>query len=110
MFPGVNPRQMQQMMKKLGIQQKEIDASEVIIKTPEKNIIITNPNVVEVNMMGQPTFQITGEIHEESPGVDISEDDIRTVAEQTGSSEEEAEEALKEANGNLAAAILKLKK
>ncbi len=41
MIPGMNPRKMQQAMKKMGIQQVEIPATEVIIKTPEKEIIIT---------------------------------------------------------------------
>ena len=62
MLPGLNPRKMQQMMKQLGIQQVDIPAIEVIIKTEEKDIIITNPSVAKVNMMGQETFQIAGEI------------------------------------------------
>ena len=41
----MNPRKMQQMMKQLGIQQTEIPANEVIIKTSEKEIIIRNPSV-----------------------------------------------------------------
>jgi len=41
MFPGMNSRKAAQMMKKMGIQQVEISATEVIIKTPEKEIIIT---------------------------------------------------------------------
>ncbi len=48
----MNPRQMQQMMRKMGIQQQEIDATEVIIKTADKEIVITEPNVSKVNMMG----------------------------------------------------------
>jgi nascent polypeptide-associated complex subunit alpha len=52
MLPGVNPRQAAKMMKRMGIQQQEIEATEVIIKTPEKTIIITNPSVSKVNMMG----------------------------------------------------------
>ena len=86
MFPGVNPRQMQQMMKKMGIQQVEVPATEVIIKTEEKDIIITNPQVSKVNMMGQETFQVVGEIHEQEHETtpEISEEDIKTVMEQTG--------------------------
>ena len=112
MFPGVNPRQMQQMMKKMGIQQVEIPATEVIIKTEDKDIIITNPQVSKVNMMGQETFQIVGEIHEQehSSTPEISEEDVKTVMEQTSCSEEEAKKTLEETEGDLAETILKLKK
>ena len=39
MFPGVNPRKMQHMMKKMGIQQQEIDAYEAVkVISHEKNL------------------------------------------------------------------------
>jgi nascent polypeptide-associated complex subunit alpha len=109
MFPGMNPRQMQQAMKKLGMKQEEIEATEVIIKTPGKDLIIKNPQVSKINMMGQESLQITGDIEEVERKLEISEDDIRTVAEQTGVSEEEAKAAIESTNGDLAEAILKLK-
>ena len=111
MIPGMNPRMMKQAMKRMGIKQQDIDAKQVIIRTSTKNIIINNPAVAKVNMMGQESFQISGEVSEESLSSepDISEEDIRTVAEQTGKTEEEAEKAIKEAKGDLAAAILSLK-
>jgi len=107
----MNPRKMQQMMKQLGIQQVDIPATEVIIKTKDKNIIVTNPSVAKVNMMGQETFQISGDFHEEeiSSVPDISEDDIRTVMEQTGASKLAAKKAIEDAKGDLAEAILNLK-
>ena len=43
MMPGMNPRKMQAMMRKMGIAQQEIDATEVIIKCPDKEIVITEP-------------------------------------------------------------------
>jgi len=108
----MNPRQMRQAMKRLGIQQEEIDAKEVIIRLQDKEIIISNPSVSKVNMMGQETYQIVGEEHERSLSTrpEISDEDIDTVAEQTGASKEEAKEAIEEANGDLAEAIMKLKK
>ena len=48
MFPGVNPRDMQKAMKKMGIQQEEIDAVEVIIRLEDRDIIITEPQVSKV--------------------------------------------------------------
>ena len=112
MFPGMNPRDMQKAMKRLGIKQEEIDAEIVIIKTADRDIIIKNPQVSKVNMMGQETFQIVGEIEESerSDKAEINEDDVATVVGQTNCSREEALEALEESNGNLAEAILKLQK
>ena len=107
MIPGMNPRQMNKMMQKMGIKQDEIEASEVIIKTPEKNIIIKNPSVTKVDMMGQKTFQIIGEITEESP---ISEEDINTVSEQANVSKEEAKNMLEKHQGDLAESIVELTK
>ena len=106
MFPGMNPKQMAQAMKKLGIKQEEIDAYEVLIKTKEKTLVISNPNVVKINMGGQESFQITGEVSEAS---NITEDDVNTVAEQANVSKEEARKALEKSNGDLAEAILELK-
>ena len=112
MFPGMNPRKMQAMMKQMGIKQIEIPATEVIIKTEDNDLIITNPQVSKVNMMGQETYQIVGEVHEQerSTTPDISEEDIKTVMEQAGVSEEVAKETLEKNQGDLAESILELKK
>ncbi|MBL7054444.1 nascent polypeptide-associated complex protein [Candidatus Woesearchaeota archaeon] len=111
MIPGMNSRKAAQMMKKMGISQQEIDATEVIIKTPEKEMVIRNPQVSKVNMMGQQTFQVVGEIEERaiSTEPEINEEDIKTVVDQTGVTEEEAKEAIKENDFDLAKAIIKLK-
>ena len=110
MFPGINPREMQKAMKRLGIKQEEIDAELVIIKTSDKDLIIKNPQVSRVNMMGQETIQVIGDITEvdKNEKVEIDEDDIETVIEQTNCTKEEAIDALEQSNGNLAEAILKL--
>lgn len=111
MFPGMNPRKMQQMMKQMGIQQVDIPATEVIIKCEDKNIIIINPSVAKVNMMGQENFQISGEIREEeiSTAPDISEEDVKMVMEQASVDEGTAKEAIEKAEGDLAQAIMDLK-
>ena len=93
MFPGLgglNPKKMQAMMKQLGMEQEEIDASRVIIEKPDKNIIIENPSIVKIRIQGQDTFQISGNIKEEG----ISEQDIDTIMEKTNSSKEQAKKAL----------------
>lgn len=106
---GLNPKKMQAMMKQLGMNQEEIDASKVTIeKTDNTKIIIENPSVTKISVQGQDSFQIAGEIKEEEAG--ISEEDIKTVAEKTNSTEEEAKKALENTEGDLAEAILKLSK
>ncbi len=107
MFPGMNKKAVEAAMKKMGVKQQNIDASEVIIKTHEKDIIISEPQVARIEMRGQETFQISGNVSEQSPK---KEEDIKTVSEQAGVSLEEAARALEEANGDLAEAIMKLKK
>jgi len=112
MIPGMNPRKMQQAMKKMGIQQSEIDAKQVIIRTEDKEIIFENPQVAKVNMMGQETWQVSGDYEERelSTAPEISEEDVRTVMEQAGVDEANARKAIEDANGDLAEAIMRLKK
>jgi len=117
MMPNVNPRQMEQMMRKMGIKQEEVDAEQVIIVCSDKKIVIDNPSIQKVNMMGKESYQISGDEseepldddrEEEDVPIEISEDDIKTVMEQTGGSEEEAKQALEDTKGNIAEAILLL--
>lgn len=96
---------MERAMKQLGVKQEKVDAYEVIIKTKENNLVIRDPDVMKVNMMGQESLQITGSIEVES---NISEDDVNTVAGQAKVSKEEAKEALEKSSGDLAAAIMSL--
>ena len=51
----MNMRKAAQMMKRMGIQQVEIPANQVIIRCDNKEIIIHNPQVSNVNLMGQQT-------------------------------------------------------
>ncbi len=108
MFPGMNKKALEQAMKKLNIKQEEIDATEVIIKTSSgKDLIVKNPQVAKVNMMGQETLQITGKIEEASA---FSEDDVKTVMEQANVDESTARKALEKHNGDLAEALMELQK
>ena len=105
---NMDPKKMQAVMKQMGIAQEEIPSSKVIIERPnDSNIIISNPSVTKIKAQGQESFQIAGDISEESAAPEISEEDIKTVAEKTGKSEKEAKDAL-EKTGDLAAAILEL--
>jgi len=109
-MPNINPRMMKQAMKRMGIQQEEIDAVEVIIRTSEKEIIISDPQVSKVNMMGQETWQVTGRAEERSLSTEpeINDEDIKTVMDQANVSEGQARKAIEETKGDIAEAILNL--
>lgn len=108
----MNSRQMQQMMKQMGIQQQDLPATKVEIYFEDRKLVIEPAQVAAVNAMGQKTFQVTGTAQEVpleiDSSVDISDEDVRTVADQTGKSADEARAAIEEADGDLAAAIMKL--
>lgn len=111
MFPGLgggmDPKKMQAMMKQLGMNQEEIDASRVIIEKEDKSkIIIENPSVTKITIQGNESFQISGDVTEQEEG--ISKEDIQTVMEKTGAEKAKAKRALEDASGDLAEAILSL--
>jgi len=110
MFPGIDPKKMQAVMRQLGIKQEEIDAERVIIEKKDGRIIIEEPSVTKVNMQGQETFQISGEISEEANGEEIeaTEKDINTIMEKTGKSKDEVAICLEKNEGDIAATILEL--
>jgi nascent polypeptide-associated complex subunit alpha len=105
---NINPKQIQGMMKKMGISQVPIDAKRVIIECEDHNIIIDEPSVMKVNMQGQKTFQISGEEREESTQA-FSDEDVAMVVEKTGKSEKEVREFLENNSGDIALAIMELK-
>lgn len=112
---GMNPKQMEKLMEQMGIKTEEIKSTRVVIEKEDGKIIITQPSVVAINMQGQKTFQIGGKIEEvkggagEASELEISEDDIKLIMEQSGAGREEAMRALKESKGDIAEALLKLK-
>lgn len=115
-MPGMgrmNPRMMKKLQKQLQNATEEIDATEVIIRTKDKELYFSNPSVSAMNMMGQQSYQIVGEPEER--GLSSSEEttiipneDIELVASQAGVSLEDAKTALEECNGEPAEAIIKL--
>ena len=123
-FRGMSPKQIARMMKKMGIEQSEVkDVKEVIIRFEDKEWYITNPQVMLIKQTGNESFQISGkktereitsgeligsqEIKEKE--IEIPMEDAALVDGQTGVSIELAIEALRETEGDLAAAILKLR-
>jgi nascent polypeptide-associated complex subunit alpha len=117
MFPGgrMNPRQMRQMMKRLGIQSEDIeDVEEIVIRTPTKEYRFGRAQVTMMTVQGQKTFQIVGEpeVVERGEGgreaIAIPDEDVRLVAEKAGATEEDARRALEECGGEPAEAIIRL--
>jgi nascent polypeptide-associated complex subunit alpha len=63
MFPGMrgmNPKQMEAMMRKMGIKNETVKATEVIIVKPGGNIHIKEPSVSVMIVQGERTWQISG--------------------------------------------------
>ena len=110
MMPGnINPRQMNQMMRRLGISVKNIDnVKKIIIQTDTKEYVFKEAEVTIMDAKGQKTYQIIGNPIIRDRSNDTLKEDIKLVMDQTGKSEEEAKKALEESNGDIAEAILKL--
>jgi len=89
---------------------KEVpNVQEVVIKTPDKELHVTNASVSEIVAQGNRMFQISGDVEEvEVEKKTFSEEDILLVQQQTGVSKERAVAALEESDGEVARAILKL--
>jgi nascent polypeptide-associated complex subunit alpha len=121
-FRGLSPKQLARMMKKMGIEQEEIKGvEEVIIRFDNKEWYFPKPEVTMIKQSGSETFQVGGDRQERQLGEEDSKEDSRKkkveipmedaalVSNQTGVSIEAAKKALEETEGDLAAAILKLK-
>jgi len=109
MFPKINPKEMEKMMRQMGMKTENIDAAEVIIKLNSgSELVIANPSVQKIAMGGQESFQISGDAVQREAAAEISDSDVAIVAEKAGVSEKEAREALEDAKGDIAEAIVNL--
>jgi nascent polypeptide-associated complex subunit alpha len=105
----MNPRQMNQMMKKLGINVKDIqNVEKVIILTDTLEYVFTDAEVTVMNAQGQKTYQIAGNPEVKQRKKEIPKEDIQLIVDQTGASVEKAKEALEKTKGDIAEAILLL--
>ncbi|QSW97989.1 nascent polypeptide-associated complex protein [Haloterrigena alkaliphila] len=119
---GLNPRKMEQMMQQMGIDVEDIDAEEVIIRTEEYDLVFNDAEVTKMDARGQETYQVIGSPEQvesgaaggadagadESAGTEIPDEDVELVATRAGVSEDEARDALEDADGDLAAAVERL--
>ena len=109
MIPGVNPKQMKAMMKKLGMKMEQFeDVERVIVYTKKGNYIFENAEVVATTMQGATTYQLSGDMRFEEAEAVIPDEDVAMVAEQASVSKDAALAALKETKGDIAEAIIKL--
>jgi nascent polypeptide-associated complex subunit alpha len=127
MMPGGprNDRQMQMMMRRLGMKTEPVDGvEEVIVRTKDKEHHFLRPEVTILTVQGVRTYQIVGEPtirpRSSTPGAATGsapataapkgppEEDIQLVMDQAQVSREEALEALDASDGAPAEAILQL--
>ena len=106
----IDSRRARRMMRQLGMKMEEVpDVERVILQGRDREIVVEDPAVTVIDMKGQKIFQVTGSRITErtlEKEVEIPEEDIQLVAQQAGVSPERARAALKEAEGDLAKAIL----
>lgn len=103
MLGKTDPKKIEEMMKKMNMNIKNIEALQVTIKTKNKNIIITKPEIMIANIMGRDVYQISGDVKE------TTEEDIKLVMEKTGKDRKTVEQKLEELDHDLAKAIMDLK-
>ncbi len=127
MIPGGprNQRQMEMMMRRLGMRTEEVPGvEEVIVRTKTQEHVFREPEVTVLTIQGVRTYQVVGtpEIRPRSAALPTTgvpstaaaapagppEEDIQLVMEQANVSREEAIEALFLSGGEPAEAILKI--
>ncbi len=108
----MNPREIKRMMSQMGIKSTEMpDVKEVILKGKDKDYLIENATVTMIEAQGQKTFQVLGTMKEkpkEEKKELYDEEDVKLVMDQANVSREKAVEALKNAGGEPAQAIINL--
>ena len=110
-------------MRRMGVDFQQLDdVTEVLIRFPDKELILPEPQVLLMKAQGDDIYQIVGQSEERgitaSPAVEegasiapprsFTEEDVQLVASQANVSEEDAREALRATDGNLAKAIITL--
>lgn len=132
-------RKMRRQMQQQGVEgMEEIPANRIIIEQDDGDLVIESPQVIKMNQGGMTVYQVIGEgvpvekgsysqndldaeiidesededeiIEDQEPiKIEVTEQDVQLVAMQTGVSPEVARNALEEANGDLAGAIMNIK-
>lgn len=129
MLPGGarNERQMQMMMRRLGMKTEPVDGvEEVVVRTRDTEHVFHAPEVTILTVQGVRTYQVVGDptirprtAGPIAPGASAAptappppsgppEEDVQLVMEQAGVERDEAIEALEQVHGEPAEAILRL--
>jgi nascent polypeptide-associated complex subunit alpha len=128
MLPGGarNARQMQMMMRRMGMTTEEIEGvEEVIVRLKDKEHVFQQPEVTILTVQGVRTYQVVGtpEIRPRTASAPATagaapaapaapsgppEEDIQLVVDQAGVTRDEAIDALDATDGAPAEAILKI--
>jgi len=108
----IDSRKARRMMKQMGLKMDELgDIERVILQGQRREIVIEGPAVTAINVQGQRMYQVAGGTVTEKEleaKLEIPEEDVLLVAQQTGASMERARAALEDSGGDLARAILML--
>lgn len=121
-----DPRQLQRMMRQLGMTTEPVDGvEEVIIRTADQEHVLSRPEVTILTVQGVRTYQVVGTatvrarsagpVESSAAGAALppapsgpAEEDVQLVMEQAHVTREEAREALFLSHGAPAEAILSL--
>lgn len=104
-------REMRRMLDKMGLEMKDLgNIEEVIIKTETKELYLLKPQVVEMKGKDSTIYQVVAtDIEEKQRDVPVlKEEDIILVMQQANVTREKAIQALIDAKGDMAQAILNL--
>ncbi len=109
----IKPKDIDKMMRSMGIHVENLDATEVLIKLSSgDSIVVRDPQVSLMRVGGEEVYQVMGRSERLSSTVEAyspSDDDVSLVASQAGVDFETARRALIETQGDLAEAIIRLK-
>ena len=99
------------MLDKMGLEMKDIgNVEEVVIRTDNKELYLLKPQVIEMKGKDSTIFQVVAsdveEKQRETPT--FKDEDIVLVMQQSNTTREKAIQALTDARGDIAQAILSL--
>ena len=104
-------RNARRMAGRMGMDMKPVpNVTEVIIRTPDREVVITKPDVSEVESKQNTTFVVVAVDFEEREveKPQFSDDDVEMVCLKTGVDRDRAVAALTECDGEMATAIVRL--
>ena len=100
-----NMRQLLGQLRRMGIQVKELSVKRVVIELNDKKIVLENPEVLKLSSPQGPVYQILGGKETIEENIEISEEDVEFVAQQTNVDKEVARKYLIKHKGDIAKAI-----